>query len=462
MTSRFYRRLGMGLAFLASSLSIVGCGKSGDVGTKTTHGGSTRPAGLRESPANVASSARLSVGGSPTVVRAPLLSSAAVLEKVSATAVVPAKTLAAHGALEGAPSSGVAGHQLASAGAGPLLAAASPASAQPGPLDVSLTREVRASPSPTVSPEHPVSSELPGAKRWDIPGGTFLLPDWTPVFTSIEKGMGVIAVSRSGQQPGGVSLCWNYQPEPLSPRELGAVAPAYLGLLKRIFQEDLGRGFSIEPANESEFDVVVGHAAVRVRVRLKGPVPKEGSLVIWDCSVTQRTFAFFCYAPSKSITSQMVYAISKYAACHAFPVDYDDARPLAFEPPSGWKTVVQAPNQLILSSPDEAAAIYLVTLAISEVNSITPQVTTTLLDTLGQLVGRLVQRGEPQVAPDALLGHDVGRIRAQLKVDQREASGLFEFWFCPMKRRVFARILLSKSAIEADRLRPIFDAVHCH
>jgi hypothetical protein len=319
-----------------------------------------------------------------------------------------------------------------------------------------------ASPTPSGSPAPADRGGVAGAKRWTIPGGSFMLPDWTPVQNVIEKGQGIIAVSRIGAQPGGVSLAWSYQPDPIAPRDLATIAPAYLGILRSILQDDQTRTSSLEPPSESELDVVGGHAAVRIRVRIKEPGALEGSLVVWDCAESHRTFAFFCYAPSKSIASQLVYAICKYASCHDSPVTFDDSVPLTFEPPSGWKNVVRAPNQLIFSSPDEASAVYLVSLAVSEANNITPKVTAQLLDTLGQLVGRLVHRGEPQMISGASLGHDVGRVRAEMKIDQRNASGIFEFWVCPKKHRIFARILLAKLEADTDKLRPCLDKVRCH
>jgi hypothetical protein len=320
-----------------------------------------------------------------------------------------------------------------------------------------------AGPSPEETQPHPsasapvVPSKVEGARRWDLPGAVFLLPDWKPHLTLLDKAMGSIALKRAGEKPASICLAWSYQAQPLALKDLGEFTPAYLGLLTR-----LAGVSSYDTVGENELEVIAGHAALKIKVHGKPGAGVEGVLVLWDCAMSHRTFGFFCHAPTRPITNQMAYAIGRYANCHLEPVDFGTQGPVKFQPPEGWKTVTLAPNQQVVSSGDGRSAIYLFMLALAESDKVTPTLTSNLAETLGQLVGRLLEKKEARVALDGSLGHDVGSIRVRLKIDDREADGVFEIWFCPKKLRLFGRLLLAPTAAEVDTHHPVLESTRCH
>lgn len=308
----------------------------------------------------------------------------------------------------------------------------------------------------------PVPQAPAGAKRWDVPGGWFMLPDWDTRQKVVEKAMGAITVGRSGGSGGGVCLTWSYQAEPLSPKELSDHAPSYMAMVRTFLKGGGAEGAKITPHGDNELELVAGHAAVAMRFAATGAATTEGTMCVWDCPQSHRTFAVLCYAPQKSIAGRLFYAVSKYAACHALPVEYEATGPLQVTVPPDWKPVIAAPTQQVLAGPDQRSAVYLFALAAAETAKLTADAALTVVDTVGGLAGRVVKRETPEIASDAALGHEVARVRAVLQMEGRSASGVFEVWHCPQKQRVYARVGLSEAADALDQTKAILATVKCH
>lgn len=333
--------------------------------------------------------------------------------------------------------------------------------------------------APRSSPAAPPA----GARRWDIPGGWFMLPDWEVRHHVVEKALGTIAVARPDTVGGGMCLTWSYQSTPLSPKELADGGPAYLTLLKS-FLKGAGLPDGLKLHGDNEVEVICGHAAVVMRFAAGGtptdtqarpapPRPRRGSniaaeggtetaLAVWDCPQSKRTFATMCFAPQKSIAGQLFFAVSKYAACHALPVQHDASGPLAVSPPADWKTVELAPTQHVLASPDRRSAVYLFALAPSQAQRVTIETATSVVDTVGRLAGKLERREPPEILTDPRLQHDVARVKAVVQVDKRSALATFEVWHCPVKQRLYTRAALSEAADGLEKAREILDSVRCH
>jgi hypothetical protein len=285
-----------------------------------------------------------------------------------------------------------------------------------------------------------------------------MLPDWDVKTRVVEKAMGTLTVTRAGGSGGGVCLTWSYQAEPLSPKELADHAPSYMSMVRSFLKEPA----KIVPHGDNELEVVSGHAAVAMRFATQGGAAAEGTMCVWDCPASKRTFAVLCYAPQKSIASRLFYAVSKYAACHERDVEFEAAGPLNVTPPPDWKTEISAPTQQVLASPDGRSAVYFFTLAAAESTRVTPEAALNVVDTVSRLAGRLVKRETPEPVKDAALGHDLMRVRAVLQIEGRSASGVFEVWHCPVKQRVFARVALSEAADALDKAKAVIAAAKCH
>lgn len=310
----------------------------------------------------------------------------------------------------------------------------------------------------------PAASPAPdapaGARRFDIPGGWFMLPDWTVRHHTVEKSLGVIAVAREGSGGGGMALTWAHQATALSPKELADGGPAYVGLL-RSFLKDANVPDNLKLHGDNEVEVIAGHAAVVMRFAA-GVTPNETTLAVWDCPQSQRTFATMCFAPQKSIAGRLFFAVSKYAACHNAPVEHDAAGPLTVTAPPDWKTAVLAPNQQILASPDQRSAVYLFALAPSSAQRVTAETAASVVETVGRLAGKLERREPAEVTTDPQLQHDVARIKAVVQVDKRAAVATFETWICPLKKRLFVKAALSEAADGLEKAREVTDSVRCH
>lgn len=306
-----------------------------------------------------------------------------------------------------------------------------------------------------------------GARRWDIPGGWFMLPDWEVRHHVVEKSLGTIAVARSGAQAGGMCLTWSYQGTPLSPKELADGGPAYLALLKRFIKEAAAHPRHGDPEGlklhgDNEVEVISGHASVVMRFATGGTAPTEATLALWDCPQSKRTFATMSFAPQKSIAGRMFFAVSRYAACHALPVQHDSTGPLTVAPPADWKTVELAPSQQILASPDRRSAVYLFALSPSEAQRVTVETANSVVETVGRLAGKLERREATEIIADADLQHDVARVKAVVQVDKRSALSVFEVWLCPVKQRLYARAAMSEAADGLEKAREILETVRCH
>lgn len=310
----------------------------------------------------------------------------------------------------------------------------------------------------------PAASPAPdapaGARRWDIPGGWFMLPDWSVKHHTVEKSLGVIAVARAGAGGGGMALTWAHQSTPLSPKELADGGPAYVALLKS-FLKDVNVPDNLKVHGDNEVEVIAGHAAVVMRFAA-GASPNETTLAIWDCPQSKRTFATMCFAPQKSIAGRLFFAVSKYAACHNEEIQHDAKGPLTVTAPADWKTAVLAPNQQVLASPDQRSAVYLFALSPSAAQRVTAETAIAVVDTVGRLAGKLERRDAPEIATDPQLQHDVARIKAVVQVDKRSAVAVFEVWNCPVKQRLYVRAALSEAADGLEKAREILDSVRCH
>lgn len=298
-----------------------------------------------------------------------------------------------------------------------------------------------------------------GARRWDIPGGFFMLPDWEVKHHTVEKAMGTVAVSRPGAVGGGLCLAWTYQSAPLSPKELADGAPAYAALLRSFLKEGASLPDAMKVHGENEVEVIDGHAAV---IHHFAAGETEATLALWDCAQSKRTFAVLCFAPQKSIAGRIFYAIAKYASCHSEPVTYEATGPLAITAPPDWKPVVTAPTQQILASPDQRSAVYLFKLAPGAEQKVTGKDAEAVVATVARLAGKLEKQDPPEIVTDAKLGHDVARVRTVLQVERRSATGLFDVWYCPVKQRVFCRAALSEAADGLEKARELLDTVRCH
>lgn len=301
-----------------------------------------------------------------------------------------------------------------------------------------------------------------GARRWDFPGGYVMLPDWAPRREVVEKATGTITLARPGAGGGGTCFTWTYQADPLTMSDLKDLAPTYLDLLGRFLKFDLAEGGRLVRHGDAELNVVSGHAAVASRFTVSGQGQSEATMMIWDCSQSHRTFAFFCFAPQRAVASQLAFAIGKYANCHASKVDYGKTWPLAVQVPPGWKSAVEAPNQLVLAAPDEKSAVYLFMLAVSSVDRVTAASADAAVETLARLTGRLLAKEPPQVTRDPTLDHEIGRVRLRIDVDGREAKGLFDIWYCPRKQRAYSRVALSETVVGLTRARDVLQSVRCH
>ena len=296
-----------------------------------------------------------------------------------------------------------------------------------------------------------------GARRWDVPGGWFMLPDWEVKHHVVEKAMGAISVSRPGTGGGGLCLTWAYQAAPLSPKELSDGAPTYAALLKSFMKDSIVG--ALTPRGDNEVEVIDGHAAVVTKFAAGA---SEATLALWDCPESHRTFAVMCYAPQKSIAGRLFYAVSKYAACHAEPVAYETAGPLTVTIPPDWKAVQTGPTQQILASPDHRSAVYLFALAASQAQRVTARDAETVVDTTARLAGKLSRREPAEITTDAKLQHDVARVKAVVQVEGRSALAVFDVWYCPQKQRMFVRAALSEAADGLEKANAILDSVRCH
>ncbi|MBI4861958.1 MAG: hypothetical protein HY815_17120 [Candidatus Riflebacteria bacterium] len=314
-----------------------------------------------------------------------------------------------------------------------------------------------AAPSPLTTASS--APRLPGAKCWDVPGGRFMLPDWTPLISVVEKATGLVLVSRPSEKGAGVCLTWSFQPAPLTMKDLRDVAPVYIALLRRFSARasDDAAGGPVKTSGDTELNVVFGHPALEQKYAIEGPT--EATLVIWDCAPSRRTFALLCHAPHRPLVNRLVYAVTKYAACHSSPVDYEGVGPLAVELPGGWKTVSIAPNLHVLGSADGRLAVHLIALGVSKVDSITRETVLATVEAIGTLTGKIKNREAPVVNPDPKLGHTVGHVRARMVLEEQEVSAVFEAWFCPHRQRVFARVVTAPASPELENARPLFDSV---
>jgi hypothetical protein len=278
----------------------------------------------------------------------------------------------------------------------------------------------------------------------------------------VEPATGLITLARPGGSTGGTCFTWSYQPDPLTMTDLRSLVPTYLDLVARFLKVDLAERRRIARHGDAELNVVAGHAAIGSRFAVSGAGSSEGAMMIWDCSRSRRTFAFFSFAPQKAVAGQLVYAVAKYASCHASEVDYGGSRPLAVDVPPGWSSTVESPNQLVLAAPDAKSAVYLFLLAVSPLDRVTAASADAAVDALARLTGRLVEKEPAQVERDAALGHDVGRVRVRMEIDGRDAEGVFDVWFCTHKQRAYSRVALSESTEGLARAREVLATVRCH